>query len=137
MDKTKVVGGLIRKFTEAVKNGEDSVECWGTGTPRRELIYCDDAAEGIIQTLEKYDDVELPINIGFENDVSIKELAAMIAEITGFTGEVFWNTDKPDGQFRKLLDPSRMGDYGIEIEDRTPLRLGLERTISWYRDNVK
>ena len=137
VDKTKVVGGLIKKFTDAAQNGEDTVECWGTGSPRRELIYCYDAAEGIIQALEKYDNVELPINIGFESDVSIKELAAMIADIVGFEGEVFWDTDKPDGQFRKLLDSSRMKDYGIEIKNRTPLRVGLERTIHWYKDNIK
>ena len=137
VDKTKVVGGLIKKFTEAVRNGEDVVECWGTGSPRRELIYCYDAAEGIIQALEKYDNVELPINIGFESDVSIKELAAMIADIVGFEGEIFWDTDKPDGQFRKLLDASRMRDCGIKIKNRTPLRAGLERTIRWYGESVK
>ena len=137
VDKTKVVGGLIKKFTEAVDNGAETVECWGTGSPRRELIYCYDAAEGIIQALEKYTDVNYPINIGFKEDISIKELAALIADLSGFEGEIVWNTDKPDGQFRKILDPSRMGEYGIEIKNRTPLRDGLKRTIGWYRKNLK
>ena len=137
VDKTKVVGGLIKKFTEAADSGAKTVECWGTGSPRRELIYCHDAAEGIIQALEKYDNVELPINIGFGDDVSIKELAAMIADIVGFEGEIFWDTDKPDGQFRKILDSSRMKDYGIEIKNKTSLRVGLKRTIEWYRDSLK
>lgn len=135
VNKTKVVGGLIKKFTEAVENGDDVVECWGTGEPRRELIYCFDAAEGIIQALERYDNVELPINIGSGSDVSIKELANTIADITGFEGEIFWNTEKPDGQFRKLLDTSRMSEYNIEIKNRTTLREGLEKTISWYKEH--
>jgi len=134
VNKTKVVGGLIKKFTEAAKNGDDVVECWGTGQPRRELIYCYDAAEGIIQALEKYDDVESPINIGFGSDVSIKELAETIADISGYEGDIYWNTKKPDGQYRKLLDASRMEQYNIKIDNRTPLREGLEKTIAWYRD---
>tara|TARA_Y100000310_G_scaffold345003_1_gene461105 strand:- start:1395 stop:2333 length:939 start_codon:yes stop_codon:yes gene_type:complete len=137
VDKTKVVGGLIKKFTEAAHSGDKTVECWGTGSPRRELIYCYDAAEGIIQALEKYTDVNLPINIGFEEDISIRELAMLIAELTGFEGEIVWNTDKPDGQYRKLLDSSRMKDYGIEIKNRTPLRAGLEKTIRWHKDNLR
>jgi len=136
IDKTKVVGGLIKKFTEAADSGNKTVECWGTGMPRRELIYCYDAAEGIIQALEKYTDVNIPINIGFEEDISIKELAALIAELTGFKGEIVWNTDKPDGQYRKILDPSRMAEYKIEIENKTSLRDGLHRTIEWYRRSL-
>ena len=135
INKTKVVGGLIKKFVTAVENNDQEVECWGTGRPRRELIYCEDAAEGIIQALEKYSDVKQPINIGYNEDISIKELANMIADLTGFQGKITWDSTKPDGQYRKLLDPSRMKDYKIFIKDRTSLKDGLLKTIEWYKKN--
>ena len=135
IDKTKVVGGLIKKFVDAVENDEKLIECWGTGTPRRELIYCEDAAEGIIQALERYDDVSYPINIGFSEDIGIKELAGKIAAITGYRGEIFWNTDKPDGQHRKILNSDRMREYNISITNRTSLEEGLRKTIEWYKKN--
>ena len=78
-----------------------------------------------------------PINIGFEEDISIKELASLIAELAGFDGEIVWNTNKPDGQFRKILDPSRMAEHEIKIKNRTSLRDGLRKTIGWYRKNLK
>jgi len=135
VDKTKVVGGLIKKFSTAVKNGDEEVECWGTGKPRRELIYCEDAAEGIIQALEKYSDVKQPINIGYNEDISIKELADMIADLTGFQGKITWDLTKPDGQYRKLLDPSRMKEHKISIVNKTSLRNGLLKTIRWHKEN--
>jgi nucleoside-diphosphate-sugar epimerase len=135
VEKTKVVGGLITRFVAAVENGVNRVACWGTGHPRREFIYCDDAAEGLVQTLEKYDNVELPINLGFNEDISIRELAEMIAELTGFEGEILWDTEKPDGQYRKLLDSSKMAEYDIVIENKTTLEEGLKRTIEWYKKN--
>ena len=134
IDKTKVVGGLIKRFVTAVRDGDRMVECWGTGSPRRELIYCEDAAEGIIQTLEKYFDIKYPINIGYNEDISIKELANLIAELAGYSGEISWDTSKPDGQFRKILDSSRMKNYEISVENRTSLRSGLSKTIEWYID---
>lgn len=135
INKTKVVGGLIKRFIVAAENGDKMVECWGTGKPRRELIYCDDAAEGILQALEKYFDVKSPINIGYNEDISIKELAHMIADLTGYAGEISWDITKPDGQYRKILNSSRMKDYEILVEDRTPLRDGLIKTIEWYTNN--
>ena len=135
VDKTKVVGGLIKKFVAAAANKEDIVECWGTGNPRRELIYCEDAAEGVIQALEKYDDVAYPINIGFNEDVNIKELAETISKLANFQGELYWNTDKPDGQYRKILNSSRMEECGISLNSRTSLEDGLNKTIQWFKEN--
>jgi len=135
INKTKVVGGLIKKFVSAVENNEKEVQCWGTGAPRRELIYCVDAAEGIIQALEKYFNVKQPINIGYNEDISIKDLASLIADLAGYNGEILWDTTKPDGQYRKILDSSRMKEHGISIIDRTSLRDGLSKTIKWYKEN--
>jgi len=135
VNKTKVIGGLIKKFVDAEKNNLPEVECWGTGRPRREFIYCDDAAEGVVQALEKYDFVDLPLNIGFNEDISIKELAEIIKVATNYQGRLFWNTEKPDGQFRKILDSSRMKEFGVSIENRINLLEGLEKTIGWYQEN--
>ena len=110
--------------------------CWGTGNPRREFIYCEDAAEGVIQILEKYGDVELPINVGFGEDYSIKELSNIISEISGFKGKILWYVTKPDGQFRKILDSSRMKENGIVIK-KTNLVEGLKKTIEWCKQNVE
>lgn len=137
LEKTKVVGGLIKKFVDAVENNNSEVECWGTGNPRRELIYSADAAEGVIQVLEKYDCTESPINVGFNEDISIKDLANLISEITGYKGKIIWNDTYPDGQFKKILNSSRMKEFNIEIKERTSLRDGLEKTIKWYKENYK
>jgi|TARA_Y100000296_G_scaffold84357_1_gene117478 GDP-L-fucose synthase len=134
VNKTKVVGGLIKKFTDAVENDDQKVVCWGTGRPRRELIYCDDAAEGILQTLEKYNDVEQPINIGFNKDISIKELAELISSIVGFRGDIVWDLDKPDGQYRKILDSTRMKEYNIEIKKSVAIEEGIVKTINWLKE---
>ena len=131
--RTKVVGALIRKFTEAVLQEDDSVECWGTGSPMREFMYVDDAAEAIVQALEKYEDHSQPLNIGTGNDISIKQLVEYISSAVGFEGEVDWNTDKPDGQLKKLLDTSRMKDV-INIEPIS-VKDGIEKTTKWYVTN--
>ena len=131
--RTKVVGALIRKFTEAVLQEDDSVECWGTGSPMREFMYVDDAAEAIVQALEKYEDHSQPLNIGTGIDISIKQLVEYISSAVGFEGEVDWNTDKPDGQLKKLLDTSRMKDV-INIEPIS-VKDGIEKTTKWYVTN--
>ncbi len=136
INKTKVAGALIKKFVDASEHGDKEVVCWGTGKPRRELIYCDDAAEGVVQALEKYSDVDFPINIGYNKDISILELAELIADIVDYKGKIVWDLDRPDGQYRKILDSSRMKDYSISIEQPVSLREGLERTIQWYKKNV-
>ena len=137
--RTKVVGALIRKFVEGQKEYEEfeeaEVVCWGTGTPRREFMYVSDAAEGIIQALEKYDDVNLPLNIGTGNDITIKELVNHIIDATGYQGEVVWDKDKPDGQIKKLLDVSRMKGY-IDVSPRDT-KEGILETVKWYTSNKK
>jgi len=132
--RTKVVGALIRKFVEALEDGTP-VECWGTGAPMREFMYVDDAAESIVQALQKYDDPTQPLNIGTGKDISIKELVEYIINATGFNGEVNWNTDKPDGQMKKLLDTTRMSEY-IEL---TPIEVkeGIKKTVKWYKGHKK
>jgi len=130
--RTKVVGALIRKFVEAIESGE-SVECWGTGAPMREFMYVEDAAEAVVQALQKYDDPTQPLNIGTGKDISIKQLVEHITEATGFTGQVNWNTDKPDGQMKKLLDTSRMSKY-IELVP-TEVKEGIKKTVEWYKGN--
>jgi len=131
--RTKVVGALIKKFVEAKINKDEEVECWGTGNPKREFMYVYDAAEAVIQALEKYDDSHLPLNIGTGTDITIKELVEYIVDKSGYTGKVNWNTDKPDGQLKKLLDTTRMKEYikikPISVED------GIEKTVQWYMSN--
>jgi GDP-L-fucose synthase len=131
--RTKVVGALIRKFTEAKLEENDEVECWGTGAPMREFMYVEDAAEAIVQTLEKYEDNDTPLNVGTGSDISIKELVTYIVDALKYEGGVFWNTEKPDGQMKKLLDTSRMQ----EILDMSPIDVkeGIKRTVAWYIEN--
>lgn len=131
--KTKVIGGLIRKFSDARKNKLKEVECWGTGNPRREFIYCSDVAKHLIQVLYKYDDANYPINIGSGIDYKISEVAEIIADVIGFNGNIIWNNTYPDGQMRKLLDNSKMKMIFGDLKF-TDLKIGLERTISWYEN---
>ena len=132
-DRSHVVAALIRKWVEAKMNGEKQVEVWGTGRPIREFMYVDDAAEAILLATALYDDTE-PLNIGSGIGTSIRELAETIHEITQFEGEMVWNTDKPDGQMKKILDVSRMKSM-LNWEPSTSLREGLRKTIDWYMAN--
>lgn len=115
-----VLPALIRKFHEAKLNGTPTVEVWGTGTPRREFLHADDLADACYYLMENYDEAEL-VNVGTGEDVSIKELAELVQRIVGFEGEIVWNTDKPDGTPRKLMDVSKLHATGwkhqIELED--------------------
>lgn len=132
-EESHVVAALIRKFVEAVENAEPAVECWGTGAPIREFLYAGDCAEAVLRAAERYDGLE-PLNIGTGTGTSIKELAELTARITGFTGEVRWDTTRPDGAMKKVLDVSRM----VEVLDWSPptsLEEGLRKTIQWYRQN--
>jgi GDP-L-fucose synthase len=133
IEKTKVIGALIKKFVDAQKQNLDEVVCWGTGKPLREFIYCNDAGDGIVQVLEKYDDVNEPINITSGQEISIKDLTIMIADIVGYKGAIKWDVSKGDGQMRKKLNMDKMNKY-INIKF-TPLRQGLEKTIQWYKEN--
>jgi GDP-L-fucose synthase len=122
-----VIPALIRKMVES----PDEVVLWGDGSPTREFLYVDDAVEGLALAAERYDGAE-PVNLGTGAEISIRELAELIAELTGFEGEISWDTSQPNGQPRRSLDTSRARElFGFEA--RTPLREGLERTIAWYR----
>lgn len=134
LNKTKVVGSLIKKFVDAVETKSNVVELWGDGSPKREIIFSSDIGEGIVQTLEKYDDTLMPINLGFDKDHSIKQIAEQISELTGFDGAIRWDLERPNGQMRKILNSSRMKEFDINMNE-TPLKTGLEQTISWYKQN--
>lgn len=125
-----VIPALIRKFVEAKERGDKSVTLWGTGKATREFLYVEDAAHGIAMASERYDGAE-PVNLGAGFEISIAELAAMIKEITGFDGELVYDTSKPDGQPRRMLDTSRAKGY-FGFKSGVEFRTGLERTIEWF-----
>ena len=128
LEASHVIPALIRKMVESP--GE--VVLWGDGSPTREFLYVDDAVQGLLLAAEHYDGAE-PVNLGTGTEISIRELAGLITELTGFEGEVVWDTSQPNGQPRRALDTSRARElFGFEA--RTPLREGLERTIAWYRE---
>ena len=130
LETSHVIPALIRKMLEARDRGEPNIVLWGDGSPTREFLYVDDCAEGILLAAERYDGPE-PVNLGTGNEISIRDLAALIAELTGYDGEIVWDTDKPNGQPRRRLDVSRAENlFGFRAS--TPLREGLERTIAWY-----
>ncbi|HLD09433.1 MAG TPA: GDP-L-fucose synthase [Methylophilaceae bacterium] len=126
-----VIPALIRKFLEAKEAGKGTVALWGTGTPTREFLYVDDCAHAIVLATEKYDTSE-PVNIGAGFEITIKDLATLIAELTHFEGTIEWDTTKPDGQPRRMLDTSRAKkEFGFEAT--TDFREGLAQTIAWYQ----
>ncbi len=125
-----VIPALIRKFLEAIDLGASEVVCWGTGNATREFLYVEDCAEAIVLAMEKYDRPE-PVNIGAGFEISIRRLAELIAELTGFRGRLVFDHTKPDGQPRRSLDVSRARAFGFAAT--TDFRSGLLRTIEWYR----
>lgn len=133
LEHSHVIPALIRKMVEARKSGREEVEVWGTGKPSREFLYVEDAAEGILLATEKYDKSD-PLNLGSGMEISIKELAELIAELTGFVGRLRWDTSRPDGQPRRCLDVSR-AEEEIGFRAKTGFREGLEKTIQWYERN--
>jgi GDP-L-fucose synthase len=124
-----VAPALMRRMIEARDARAAKVEIWGSGTPRRELMFVDDAADAIVFVLERYSAAE-PINIGIGVDVSIRELAERIAEVVGYKGELAFDASKPDGAPRRLLDNSRLAALGWRA--RTPLAEGLDAMYRWY-----
>ena len=128
-----VIPALIKKFVDAVDAGQTTVEVWGTGTATREFLYVDDAVQGIVLATERYEEPE-PVNLGSGSEISIKELAELIASLAGFTGELVWDRTRPDGQPRRSLDTSRArAAFGFEA--KTSLEDGLRATIDWYRSH--
>lgn len=130
LSSSHVIPALIRKMVE----GTDEVVLWGDGTPTREFLFVDDCADGLLLAAERYDGEE-PVNLGTGVETSIRELAETIADLTGFTGELVWDSSMPNGQPRRQLDASR-AERLFGFRARTPLRDGLSRTVAWYRDSV-
>ncbi|MBI0583775.1 MAG: GDP-L-fucose synthase [Methanomassiliicoccus sp.] len=127
-----VIPALIKKFVEARESGAAEVTLWGTGRATREFLYVEDAARGIMLAAERYDGPE-PVNLGAGFEISIMDLALLIRDLTGFEGEILWDTSKPDGQPRRMLDTSRARDFGFVAG--TEFREGLRKTIDWYMEN--
>ena len=128
-----VIPALIRKCLEAQARGDDRIIVWGDGSPTREFLYVEDAAEGILLSAERYNGSE-PVNLGSGNEIQIKDLVELIARLTGFTGEIVWDTSKPNGQPRRALDTSRAEAF-FGFRAQMPFEEGLRRTIEWYRNN--
>jgi len=131
LETSHVIPALIRKMIDAQERGDDEIVLWGDGSPTREFLYVDDCAEAIVLAAQKYDGEE-PVNLGTGEEISIRELAELIQELTGFAGRITWDTTKPNGQPRRKLDVTAAEErFGFRAA--TPLRAGLERTIEWYR----
>jgi GDP-L-fucose synthase len=133
LESGHVIPALIRKFAEAVEKGERQVVLWGDGSPTREFLYAQDAAEGLLLATERYNGPE-PFNLGSGQEIAIKDLALLIAQMSGFNGEIVWDTSKPNGQPRRSLDTSRAEQY-FGFRARMPLEQGLRQTIDWYNAN--
>lgn len=129
-ESSHVIPALIKKFADAKRRKDAFVVVWGTGKPTREFLYVADAAEGIIMATEKYNKPE-PVNLGSASEISIKDLANLIAELTGFRGKIVWDETKPDGQPRRKLDTSKAKkEFGFE--SKVSFEKGLRKTIDWY-----
>jgi GDP-L-fucose synthase len=132
LQTSHVVPALIRKLLEAKARGEHKVTCWGTGSVSREFLYVEDAADAILLAAERYDKPD-PVNIGSGHEITIRELAALLCKLTGFEGELIWDTTQPDGQPRRRLDITRAErEFGFQA--KTSLVDGLQRTIDWYQN---
>ncbi|GAA3400865.1 GDP-L-fucose synthase family protein [Pseudarthrobacter polychromogenes] len=128
-----VLPALIRRYDEAVRAGATSVTNWGTGSPRREFLHVDDMAAACLHLLEHYDGPS-QVNVGTGSDVSIKELASIVADAVGYNGDMTWDTSKPDGTPQKLLDVSLLAKAGWTAS--IPLVEGVRRTVEWYKSNA-
>ncbi len=129
-----VIPAIIKKCFEAIKNGDKQIVLWGTGKPTREFLYVEDCAEAIILATEKYDESD-PVNIGAAFETSIRELADLIAKLSGFKGKIMWDASKPDGQPRRCLGTIK-AEKKFGFKARTPFKEGLKKTIEWYRRNT-
>ena len=132
-ESSHVIPALIKKCVDAIDAGDDHIVCWGTGKASREFIYTSDAAEGILLATERYNGPQ-PVNIGAGFEITIKDLVEKIAKLTGFKGEIRWDSSKPDGQPRRRLDVSRAKKlFGFEA--KMSFDEGLKRTIDWFLEN--
>ena len=131
-DRSHVIPGMMRRFHESVKRGDAEISVWGSGTPRREFLYVDDLAEALLVLMEKYEDKEI-VNVGTGQDITIRELAEEMGRVIGFKGNLRFDTSKPDGTPRKVLDISRMQNLGWS--PKTLLSKGLETVYEWAVKN--
>ncbi len=134
LETSHVIPALIRKSLEAQARGDKEIVVWGDGSPTREFLYVEDAAEGILLATERYNE-SLPVNLGSGMEIRIRDLVYLIAELTGFEGEIVWDTSKPNGQPRRSLDTTRARTF-FGFQAQTDFRTGLQRTIDWYRAQV-
>jgi GDP-L-fucose synthase len=134
LETSHVIPALVRKMAEAKARDDHQVELWGDGSPTREFLYVEDCAEALLLAAERYDGPE-PVNLGTGEEISIRDLAGLVAEFTGYEGEIVWDTSKPNGQPRRKLDVSRAEElFGFRAP--TPFREGLRRTVAWYLDQA-
>jgi GDP-L-fucose synthase len=133
LENSHVLPALIRRFHEAKLRGDTSLSIWGTGTPRREFLHVDDLADAVVHLMKSYNDEGI-VNIGWGEDVTIRELAEIIADVSGFKGTLVFDSSKPDGTPRKLLDTSRLTALGWK--PKISLRAGIERTYEWFKVHV-
>jgi GDP-L-fucose synthase len=131
LESSHVIPALIRKMVEVTERGDREIVLWGDGSPTREFLYVEDCAEALVLAGERYDDPE-PVNLGSGEEIAIRDLAELVADVTGFDGEIVWDTTKPNGQPRRRLDVTRAERF-FGFRARTPFREGLERTVAWYR----
>ena len=130
LDTSHVIPALIRKCVEAKENKDDRIVLWGDGSPTREFLYVEDAAEGIVKATEKYDDSQ-PVNLGTGKEISIRDLALLIADEVGFSGNIVWDSSKPNGQPRRCLDTSRAREY-FGFQAQYAFREGIAKTVDWF-----
>lgn len=134
LNSSHVIPALIRKFHEAKQTGAPGVDLWGSGSPKREFLYVDDLASACLFLMEHYNDGEI-INIGTGKEVSIRELTELVSELVGYSGEMRWDTTKPEGVPRKLLDVSKLTNLGWTY--KTDLKEGLEKTYTWFKGTLQ
>ena len=133
LEDSHVIPAMIRKFIDAEARGERSVTLWGDGTPTREFLYVDDAAEGLTLAAERYNDPD-PVNLGAGFEISMRDLADEIGKLSGYSGTIVWDPSRPNGQPRRKLDVSRATErFGFTAQ--TTFTQGLSKTIAWYREH--
>jgi GDP-L-fucose synthase len=133
LSTSHVIPALIRKCVEAQESGADHMTCWGTGSASREFLYVEDAAEGLVRATETMDD-PVPINLGTGMEITIRDLVNLVARLSGFKGEIRWDSSKPDGQPRRCLDTERAAKL-LGWRAKVGFEDGMKRTIEWYRAN--
>ena len=133
LQNSHVLPALIRRFHDAKVRGDASVTVWGTGTPRREFLHVDDLADAVLYLLRSYDDEPI-VNIGWGEDLTIRELAELVRSVVGYGGRLIFDASKPDGTPRKLLDVTRL--TGLGWRPKIPLKLGIESTYTWFREHL-